>query len=374
MNRKLATLVTTVALLVSMSTTAVLAEPLSDRLNSQQQQLQQHRNEYNSAQKKVEEIEQAIERLDSTIEIKMREIESTKKKIESIKNKIELAEKDIKKAEEDIQAEKDLYNERMRVMYMKSAGGGYVDVILGAKDLNDLFSKVQAVKKITELDKKIVEELRQKQDEIQKQKDELTKEQKELASLNVQHQQKMDKLQKDKAAQDKLVQDARRQSNLYSSKVKTDQKKINETKKLIDQARQDNNNTYNPPSRGDSSNGSADISSSSVVAYASNYLGRPYVWGATGPNSFDCSGFVKYVYAHFGVRLPRVSRDQARAGTYVSRGNLQPGDLVFFGSPVHHVGMYVGNGCYIHAPRTGDVVKISTLSSRSDYTTARRVR
>lgn len=387
MNKKLTTLVTTVALVVSMSTTAVLAEPLSDKLNSQQQQLQQHRNEYNSAQKKIEEIDQAIERLDSAIEIKMQEIESTKRKIESIKNKIELAEKSIKKAEEDIQAEKDLYNERMRVMYMKGAGSGYIDVILGAKDLNDLFSRVEAVKKITELDKKIVEELRQKQDEIQKQKDELTKEQKELASLNSQQQEKMDKLQKDKAAQDKLVQDARRQSSAYASKVKADQNQINQTKKLIEQARQkSNNNTNNPPSRGDSSNsssngssnnsssGSADFSSNSVVSYAYNYLGSPYVWGATGPSTFDCSGFVKYVYAHFGVRLPRVSRDQATVGSYVSRDNLQPGDLVFFGSPIHHVGMYVGNGCYIHAPRTGDVVKISSLGSRSDYTTARRVK
>lgn len=382
MNKKLTTLVTAVALVVSMSTTAVLAEPLSDKLNNQQQQLQQHRNEYNSAQNKVEEIEQAIELLDSEIEIKMQEIESTKKKIESIKNKIKLAEKNIKKAEEDIQAEKDLYNERMRVMYMTSAGGGYIDVILGAKDLNDFFSRVEAVKKITELDKNIVEELRQKQDEIQKQKDELTKEQKELASLNAQQQEKMDKLQKDKAAQDKLVQDARSQSSAYASKVKADQNQINQTKKLIEQAKQNSNNTYNPPSRGDSSNssssgsssGSADFSSSAVVNYAYNYLGSPYVWGATGPNSFDCSGFVKYVYAHFGVRLPRVSRDQATVGSYVSRDNLQPGDLVFFGSPIHHVGMYVGNGCYIHAPRTGDVVKISSLGSRSDYTTARRVR
>ncbi|MCY6354774.1 C40 family peptidase [Clostridium sp. ZS2-4] len=380
MNKKLTTLVTTVVLVASMSTTAVLAEPLSNKLNNQKQQLQQHKNEYNSAQKKVEKIEQAIEHLDSEIEKKMQEIESTKKKIKSIKNKIELAEEGIKKAEEDIKAEKDLYNQRMRVMYMKSAGGGYIDVILGAKDLNDLFSRVEAVKKITELDKQIVEELRQKQDAIEKQKDELTKEQKELAELNAQQEEKMDKLHKDKAKQDKLVNDARKQSNLYESKVKADQKQINETKKLIEEAK-DKTPSYSSPSRGSSnsssnssSSGSADYSSYAVVAYASNYLGSPYVWGATGPNSFDCSGFVKYVYAHFGVRLPRVSGDQATVGSYVSRGNLQPGDLVFFGSPIHHVGMYVGNGCYIHAPRTGDVVKISSLGSRSDYTTARRVR
>ncbi|MPN32270.1 hypothetical protein SDC9_179748 [bioreactor metagenome] len=123
------------------------------------------------------------------------------------------------------------------------------------------------------------------------------------------------------------------------------------------------------PSRGTSS-----ASSDEIVVYASKFLGTPYVWGANGPNSFDCSGFTKYVYAKNGIGLPRVSRDQAQTGTYVSRGDLEAGDLVFFGSPTHHVGIYVGNDSYIHAPRTGDVVKISSLSSRSDFTHGRRVK
>lgn len=108
-----------------------------------------------------------------------------------------------------------------------------------------------------------------------------------------------------------------------------------------------------------------------AVDVAMSKLGKPYVWGATGPYSFDCSGLMLYSYRNgAGVNLPRVSRQQATAGKYVSRANLQPGDLVFWGSPVHHVGMYIGNGKYIHAPQPGDVVRISTLGS---YTTARRI-
>ena len=104
------------------------------------------------------------------------------------------------------------------------------------------------------------------------------------------------------------------------------------------------------------------------------FLGTPYEWGAEGPNTFDCSGFVQYVYAHFGVSTGRTTYDQIERGEYVSRENLQPGDLVFFGSgSPHHVGIYVGNDSYIHAPHTGDVVKISPLT-RSDYLSARRVR
>jgi cell wall-associated NlpC family hydrolase len=110
---------------------------------------------------------------------------------------------------------------------------------------------------------------------------------------------------------------------------------------------------------------------SGVVGIAMQYLGTPYRWAASGPNAFDCSGFTMYVYAQVGVSLPHSSRAQYGCGERVSRANLAPGDLVFFGSPIHHVGMYVGNGNYIHSPRTGDVVKISPLN-RSDYVGAVR--
>jgi len=115
----------------------------------------------------------------------------------------------------------------------------------------------------------------------------------------------------------------------------------------------------------------AALSSNSVLAYASNFLGIPYVWGGTSPLGFDCSGFTQYVFLHFGVNLPRVSEDQQNVGTLVSRANLQPGDLVFFGTPAHHVGIYVGNGKMINAPHTGSVIRIQTLNS--DFTYGRRV-
>jgi len=119
------------------------------------------------------------------------------------------------------------------------------------------------------------------------------------------------------------------------------------------------------------STGRSSVSSNAVIAYASNFLGIPYVWGGTSPSGFDCSGFTQYVFAHFGVNLPRVSEDQQNVGTFVSRANLQPGDLVFFGTPAHHVGIYVGNGNMINAPHTGAVIRIQALNS--DFTYGRRV-
>lgn len=109
-----------------------------------------------------------------------------------------------------------------------------------------------------------------------------------------------------------------------------------------------------------------------AVQLAKSKLGCRYVWGATGPNTFDCSGLMYWVAKQLGNSIPRTSKAQSQSGMPVSKANLLPGDLVFFGNPVHHVGMFVGGGQYIHAPSSGDVVKISKLSSRKDYHNARR--
>lgn len=110
---------------------------------------------------------------------------------------------------------------------------------------------------------------------------------------------------------------------------------------------------------------------SQIVSYAKNFIGVPYVWGGTTPNGFDCSGFVQYVYRHFGISLPRTTYSQVAMGRSVTRANLQPGDLVFFRS-AGHVGIYVGNETYIHAPQTGRTISIDSMANRSLYA-ARRV-
>lgn len=104
-----------------------------------------------------------------------------------------------------------------------------------------------------------------------------------------------------------------------------------------------------------------------VVKYAFQELGKPYVWAAAGPNSFDCSGLTMYVFAKVGVSLPHSAEAQYSLGQKVSRDSLQPGDLVFFssgGGYISHVGIYIGNNSYISAPRTGDVVKVQSMNRR----------
>ncbi len=106
---------------------------------------------------------------------------------------------------------------------------------------------------------------------------------------------------------------------------------------------------------------------------AKSFLGVPYVWGATGPDKFDCSGFTQWVFRDVGINIPRVSRDQARVGEYVSFNNLKAGDMVFFDTHkkrtgrVSHVGIYLGNGNFIHASSAGKKVVIYNFNEKPFY-------
>ncbi|HEV7212006.1 MAG TPA: C40 family peptidase [Blastococcus sp.] len=110
-----------------------------------------------------------------------------------------------------------------------------------------------------------------------------------------------------------------------------------------------------------------------VVNTAMAQRGKPYVWAASGPGAFDCSGLAMYAFKAAGISLPHSAAMQSRMGTPVSRANLQPGDLVFFYSPVSHVGIYIGHGQIVHAPTTGDVVKVSDINYMGLYSGARRL-
>jgi cell wall-associated NlpC family hydrolase len=110
-----------------------------------------------------------------------------------------------------------------------------------------------------------------------------------------------------------------------------------------------------------------------AVDTAMAQIGDPYVWGAAGPDAFDCSGLMQYAYSAAGVALPHSSSMQSTMGMPVSRDQLQPGDLVFFYSPVSHVGMYIGNGQMVHAATSGTPVQVASIDSMGDYNSARRI-
>jgi cell wall-associated NlpC family hydrolase len=124
-------------------------------------------------------------------------------------------------------------------------------------------------------------------------------------------------------------------------------------------------------------NAASSATASKIIATGEQFMGVPYKFGAPSGSTraFDCSSFTQYVYKKNGISLPRTSIAQSKVGRYVSRSNLQPGDLVFFYSPIHHVAIYIGNGKILHTYGAPGVT-ISSLNSSwwsSHYTTARRV-
>ena len=143
---------------------------------------------------------------------------------------------------------------------------------------------------------------------------------------------------------------------------------------------QSNTQTSNGSNSSDSGNASSSSSGGNqrLVELAKSKLGCKYVWGATGANTFDCSGLTYWCHKQIGISIPRTSLAQSKSGKAVSKSNLQPGDLIFWkttSAPVGHVGMYVGNGQFIHAPNKSKPVKYDSLSSSyysSRYVCARR--
>lgn len=139
-----------------------------------------------------------------------------------------------------------------------------------------------------------------------------------------------------------------------------------------------------PPAPGDAMPGDAALvpaeagTGDRVAALAKTQVGKPYGWGATGPERFDCSGLAMYVYRQLGIALPRVSLEQASTGVHIERNDLKPGDLVFFSlrRAFDHVGIFLGNNRFVHAPRRHEPVRVDNLDDawwNRAYRGARRV-
>ncbi|MBZ9686274.1 NlpC/P60 family protein [Clostridium estertheticum] len=408
MMRRILSLLIASGLAMSVSV-PILAAPLNEQLNSQKQQLLEQQASYTKLEKDFEKLEISIEMLDFDIESIYTGIDKAKGEIKDTENKIDQTTKDIAIAKSNIKGEEDLFNERMRAMYMNGADT-YLEILLESEGLEDFISRAENVKKIVEYDNQIISELNVKKQDIEQKKKSLNDNRTKILTLQTENENKLDKLNVKKQEQGKLIVEAEKQRKLHKNEIAETQALLGSTANQIKEASNQSrkyeiamatkkaeeislsrgmvsnvvkNETKTQPKdeprnevvqEVSESPKDSSVSSNEVIAYAQTFLGTPYEWAATGPNTFDCSGFTQYVYAHFGVSTGRSTYDQITAGEFVSRENLQPGDLVFFGSGTpHHVGIYVGNNSYIHAPSTGDVVKISALT-RSDYLSARRVR
>lgn len=350
------------------SSNIAFAEPLTTSLENQKNEIQYSKDEIQKVQKEKQDLEIKIEEYDSQIEGLMRTIEDNKNSIEDMKNKIDQMNKDVAQLENEINKKQELFNERMRIMYINGTDG-YINVIFSSDNMIDLISNIDTLIKINVYDKNVITNLNNDKVELKAKKDALEAESQKLTNLKAENEAKLVKLNESKNEQSALLENLKSKEAFFANYIDETQIQIQELLKQIQQGNnlQNSNNT---------SMGSYNFNSNSVIAFAAKFIGIPYLWGGTSPQTgFDCSGFVQYVYANFGIKLGRTTYDQIKNGYEVKREDLKPGDLILFGTAEdpHHIGMYIGNGAYIHAPQTGDVIKISLLSNRNDYLTARRV-
>ncbi|WP_223589717.1 C40 family peptidase [Neobacillus bataviensis] len=340
----------------------------------------------------IDDFETKIQQLDDRISLSMEKSQKLNDDIKSQQGKIVETEADIEEAKKSLDNHKMVYSERLKSIQLegKQSLATYAELLLSSQNLSEFLTRFTAISKIMESDTDLLNGLNQKEQELkiaeQKLHNELVKlknSQAELASAQQKIEQDKQEIakeltaaknklqnQQDQLAEQKAQQEAARQAALLA------QQRAQQAQQAQQQAKQ--HTSVNKGSKSSTPASVAAIPASSggasaVIAYAKQFLGVPYVWGGSTPSGFDCSGFTSYVFRNsVGINLPRVSRDQQNVGTRISPSQVQPGDLVFRGNPAYHVGIYIGNGQYIHAPQTGDVVKIAKYDA-SKFSSAARV-
>jgi len=307
----------------------------------------------NGKTKEAKELKEELDKLDEKLSIVTERYNEARYSLNKTKKEIKNSEATLAKANKDLVRYKQALNLRAEGIY-KHGEINFIEVLCSTKSFEDFIAQLDLLKRIGQSDAELVEAVTVKKAEIETSKKEL--EAKKIKQEKLAEQLKTNKLEAEK--------EIKKRNTLYNQIKDEIAFLVNEETagraRLVENTR----NRRVVVSRG--------MPNGRVVDIAMRYLGRPYRWGAAGPNAFDCSGLVMYVYAQMGVRLPHSSRAQYSCGARISRNQLQPGDLVFFGRPIHHVGIYVGGGNFIHAPHTGDVVSIDSLSSRGNYVGACR--
>ncbi len=308
-------------------------------------------------QKRLDEFTAQLDELDRELELAAEEYNAAVDRLGQTKERVASAQGDLEKARSAYALQSDILGTRATSIY-KDGSFAAIEVLLDAKSVSDFVGRVKFLNTIGIRDADIAASLQGQKDLLEKQVDELDNTRQLAESLEFEL--KARQIEIMLRIQERQQMLAAAQTDMLSLLDSEASRRQSEEAALLAEIL-----------AGASAKGIV-VEPGSPVETALAYHGVPYLWGGEKPSGFDCSGLVLYVFKQHGVSLPHYSGSQFQMGEKIAPAALQANDVVFFGSPIHHVGIYIGGGYYIHAPRTGDFVKISKLADRSDYAGARR--
>ncbi len=276
-----------------------------------------------------------------------------------VEQKIKQLTEEIHKNQVTLDTDKTELTGQLRAMY-EQGPMQYLTVLFGSKSFHDFLSRLALLEIVAQRQHQMILQVQTLQASIkvqqgtqQKQYAQLVVKRQQLQSFQMAQQVLLHKNHMLQAAVKSNIQSETRRNVLVESQIKLTQQQIQQIQAETQKAEQlMQNSTYVAQQKSTLAN----VSASSIISFAEQFMGTPYVWGGTSPSGFDCSGFVQFVFDHFGVNLNRTSEQQFAEGVPVSTSNLKPGDLVFFSTyapGATHVGIYMGNGMMIDAEDLG---------------------
>lgn len=307
-----------------------------------------------SLEQKKQEAQQEVQTLQQKVEDAVERYNYACYKLNETKSQIETNQANLEQAEAELSESKGRLNNRVRAMYM-TRNSTFLDVAVSAESFDEFLVGLEFSKKLAQNDADMVSQVKQAKAELESAKQALAQQESEQEA----------------AKQEIADSKAEVENQLASAKGKLAGVEDQIRQAMVARQREASSSSSYVNSRQPSIPGVTSpppgAPNTGVVGVAYAQLGKPYVWGGSGPNVFDCSGLVQYCYRNgAGISLPHSSYAQARCGARVSASQLQPGDIVGFRG-WGHVGLYVGGGQYIHAPSSGDVVRVANLSSRRNF-------
>jgi peptidoglycan hydrolase CwlO-like protein len=297
-------------------------------------------------------VRREVARLDHRAEVLTEKYNVARAALDAVNVRLLEARRDLERAQVELETAQALRGARLAAMY-KSDGFSVLDVLFNLSDLNEATTQLGYFRSIDEADQETVTRIAAMETRVHGLTKQIDVDRAEALEKEMSLREQQASIEDELAARETLLADLdARVKKLLAQQAKLD---AAASARLAKAAGVDLATIHGTPAQ------------IAVVKETMKHLGIPYVWaGATPSGGFDCSGLVLYVYARFGVVFPHGATMQAHMGRPVSYAQAQPADLVFFGSPAfyHHVGIYIGNGLFIEAPHTGDVVKVSRLAGR----------